>query len=110
MRWAFTFHVFLPDNMIKQLGVVGVHPSTARTRHHLLLSVAAQVLSQLRTPFSGGFTIWGFHRMEDLQIRQTVCCAACTCLKYNVCVLKDYYCLCRICQIKNLYISLNIHL
>lgn len=52
-----TFHVFLPNDVVKQLGVVGVHPPTAWTCHHLLLRVASQVLSQFRTPFDSGFTI-----------------------------------------------------
>lgn len=45
--------------MVKELGVAGVHPPTARACHHLLLGVAAQVLPQLRTPFSSGFAICG---------------------------------------------------
>lgn len=44
-RFCLTFHVFLPNHVVKQFGVVGVHPPTAWTSNYLLLSVAAEVLS-----------------------------------------------------------------
>lgn len=54
---TFTIHVFLSNDVVKELGVVGVHPPTSWTGHHLLLGVAAQVLSELGAPFNRGFTI-----------------------------------------------------
>lgn len=53
-----TFHGALSYDVVKQLCIVGIHPPTAGTCHHLFLSVAAQVLSQLRTAFSSSFTVW----------------------------------------------------
>lgn len=53
-----TFHGALSYDVVKQLCIVGIHPPTAGTCHHLFLSVAAQVLSQLRTAFSSRFTVW----------------------------------------------------
>lgn len=52
-----TFHGALSYDVVKQLCIVGIHPPTAGTCHHLFLSVAAQVLSQLRTAFSSRFTV-----------------------------------------------------
>lgn len=52
-----TFHCTLSYNMVKQLGVVGIHPSTVWTRHYLLLGVTTQMLSKLWAPFSCSFTI-----------------------------------------------------
>jgi len=52
-----TFHGALPYDVVKEFSVVSVHPPTAWTCHHFLLRVAAQVLPQLRTPFSRCFTI-----------------------------------------------------
>lgn len=54
---TFTIHVFLSNDVVKELCVVGVHPPTSWTGHHLLLGVATQVLSKLRAPFDCGFTI-----------------------------------------------------
>lgn len=42
---TFTIHVLLSNDVVEEFGVVGVHPPTAWTGHHLLLGVAAQVLS-----------------------------------------------------------------
>lgn len=53
-----TFHGTLSYNMVKELGVVSIHPPATWTCHYLLLCVAAQVLSQFRTSFSCGFTIF----------------------------------------------------
>lgn len=53
-----TFHGTLSNYVVEELCVAGVHPTTAWTRHYLLLGVAAQVLPKLRTPFSGGFAIF----------------------------------------------------
>lgn len=55
-----TIHVFLSNDVVKELCVVGVHPPTSWTGHHLLLGVATQVLSKLRAPFNCGFTIFPF--------------------------------------------------
>lgn len=54
---TFTIHVFLSNDVVKELCVVGVHPPTSWTGHHLLLGVATQVLSKLWAPFNCGFTI-----------------------------------------------------
>lgn len=43
--------------MVKKLGVVGEHPPTGRTGHHLLLCVAAQVLPQFAAPLEGAITV-----------------------------------------------------
>lgn len=56
--YIFTFHGALSNYVVEKFCVAGVHPATAWTCHYLLLSMAAQVLPQLRTPFSSGFTIW----------------------------------------------------
>ena len=57
MTLVFTFHGTLSYDVVKELGVVCIHPPAAGTRHQLLLGVAAQVLPELSTPFSRGFTI-----------------------------------------------------
>lgn len=56
-RFCSTFHVFLPNHVVKQFGVVGVHSPTSWASNYLLLSVTAQVLSQFGTTFSGSLTI-----------------------------------------------------
>lgn len=47
----------LTADVVKELGVVGKHPTTGRAGHHLLLRVAAQVLPQLAAPFEGAVTV-----------------------------------------------------
>jgi len=53
-----TFQCTLALDVVEELGVVGVHGPAARARHHLLLGVTPQVLSQLRTPLGTGLTLW----------------------------------------------------
>lgn len=88
----FTLQVFLPNDVVKQLSVVGVHPPAAGTCHYLLLSVTAQVLSQLRTPFSRSFTICG---MTELRLHDptlwlpSLASSAVKFLDYNVAVINQ---------------------
>lgn len=55
---SLTFHGALSNDVVKQLGVIGVHAPTAWTRHHLLLGVTTQMLPQLWAAFNSGFTIF----------------------------------------------------
>lgn len=43
--------------MVEELGVVGEHPPTGWTGHHLLLRVAAQVLAQFAAPLEGAIAV-----------------------------------------------------
>lgn len=47
----------LPSDVVKELGVVGEHPSTDWAGHHLLPSVTPQVLLQLKTSFKLGLAV-----------------------------------------------------
>lgn len=44
--------------MIEELGVVGEHAPAGGAGHHLLLGVAAEVLTELRAAFEGAGTAW----------------------------------------------------
>jgi hypothetical protein len=44
--------------VIKELGVVGKHAPAGGTGHHLLLGVAAEVLSKLVAVLEGAGTAW----------------------------------------------------
>lgn len=45
--------------MVEELGVVGKHPPTGGTGHHLLLRVAAQVLPQFAAALEAAVAVWG---------------------------------------------------
>lgn len=81
---VFTFHGALSYDVVKQLGVASIHPSTAWTCHYLLLGVAAKVLPQLRTPLSGRFTIW---TMTELGLNNPTSLQNMMIVKSSVCIM-----------------------
>lgn len=49
----------LAADVVEELGVVGKHPPTGGTGHHLLLRVAAQVLPQFAAALEATVAVWG---------------------------------------------------